>query len=226
MLWNHVADPDGPGGPQPEGPELPGPVRPASRPGSAAGAPAMVDVDRDGIPDMIARVSLHAFPDEVLQLVPGATPATVGKSHHAYRRQVVSCRGVRDESCGLTRNGRSGRPAPHRDHRSIHVFPSTSRPAGIVGVVNGTRWIGLDATTGRPCLAADRSDGGDTWTAPVRRPGRRRRTRGPRALAGNDHPEAGPGGVLHDRGPQALGNAAPRAVLAPAGRRTRAPIGP
>ena len=34
MLWNHVAELDGPGGPQPEGPELPGPIRPASRPGA------------------------------------------------------------------------------------------------------------------------------------------------------------------------------------------------
>ncbi len=30
MLWNFAAEHDGPGGPQPEGPELPGPVRPAS----------------------------------------------------------------------------------------------------------------------------------------------------------------------------------------------------
>ena len=51
MLWNYVAELNGPGGPRDLNPKSPGRTRPG---GFAAGGSAMIDVDRDGTLDVCA----------------------------------------------------------------------------------------------------------------------------------------------------------------------------
>ena len=65
MLWNYVPTFDGPGGPQPEGPEAIGPPEFPERPASLIGWPAIADVDGDGTPDLIATQVFHELPAEV-----------------------------------------------------------------------------------------------------------------------------------------------------------------
>ncbi len=64
MLWNHAADADGPGGPRPEGPELPGPLNPASRPATVIEPPTVGDLDGDGTPDLIVALAFQESPSE------------------------------------------------------------------------------------------------------------------------------------------------------------------
>ena len=90
MLWNHVAQDDGSGGPRPEGPELPGPVEPASRPGGLIGLPAIEDVDGDGTPDVIATMVFKEFEAEAERRL--GTP-TGDRTDFLVRRMVQAISG-------------------------------------------------------------------------------------------------------------------------------------
>ncbi len=63
VLWTYVAELGGPGA-YPEGPESPGPARTTVRPDLVLGMPAVADVDRDGVPDLIATMGFLERSDE------------------------------------------------------------------------------------------------------------------------------------------------------------------
>ncbi len=146
MLWNHVPAHDGPGGPQPEGPLLPGPVRPASREGRLLGRPTVGDVDADGVPDLIATMSFQEFPEEAAQRS-GNSPTNRRRN---FTRRVVHAI-----------SGRSGRSLwsypidPNFTNITIEYWNQPAvltrgRRSSAVAIVDDSRWIGLDPATGRP----------------------------------------------------------------------------
>jgi hypothetical protein len=65
MLWNYVAELDGPGGPQADGPNLPEESKPEVRSSGLVGSPAIGDVDGDGAPDLIATLVFYEVPAEI-----------------------------------------------------------------------------------------------------------------------------------------------------------------
>ena len=200
MLWNHVAQDDGSGGPRPEGPELPGPVEPASRPGGLIGLPAIEDVDGDGTPDVIATMVFKEFEAEAERRL--GTP-TGDRTDFLVRRmvQAISGRSGRwiwtypidptyanptiqfgDKPAVLTRGRRSSAGGGPRRHALAGAGPE-DRPA--------------ERRPDRPGLRAGPPP-------PVRRPRRRRRARDHRAGAGAGPQAAVAGGLLDRDGPPAL----------------------
>ena len=146
LLWNYAAVLDGPGGPLSDGPSAPGPAKPAERPGSLIGPPAIGDVDGDGTPDLIATRVDHELPAEV-QKRTGKPPAPMTTT---FSRRVV-----------LAISGRSG--------RWVWAFPMDraftsiksrywerpavllrSRRAAILVILDGSQVIVVDPATGRP----------------------------------------------------------------------------
>ena len=146
MLWNYVPEVDGPGGPQPEGPSLPGPIRQASRPGWMIGKPEIADVDGDGTPDLVATMVFHEYPAEVQQRR-GKRPTNMDPTFSRRIVQAVS--------------GRSGRCLWTYAIDPKFTLIKTQywdRPAALVrgkklmsiAIIDGTEWTPLDPATGRP----------------------------------------------------------------------------
>ena len=94
VLWTYLAELGGPGGAYPGGPEWPGPLRPAVRPSHAYGVAPTADLDRDGVPDLIASMVFHEFPK-----VAEAGAAASSRP----------CRADRESGCGVTRSTRNSR---------------------------------------------------------------------------------------------------------------------
>jgi hypothetical protein len=150
VLWTYLAELDGTGGAYPEGPGLPGPIRPAGRSAQMLEAPTLADVDRDGVPDVVATIVFSEYNAEVLRRRPDLAEDDYGLSRERQSRRVV-----------MAVSGRSGWPLwTHAVDPAFAKVPDTTwrRPAAVaqgrrgslVGVVDGRKWIGLDAATGRP----------------------------------------------------------------------------
>ncbi len=145
LLWTYWAEPDGPGGPRPEGPK---PLE-KSRPGTVVGEPATADVDGDGKPDLIATFSFAELPAEAARRVVGGTQGGIEASRTPLFRRIV-----------VAISGRSGRwlwTGPSEPIIASYQHPSSEWPAAIaqgrnravVSVLGGERWFGLDPATGR-----------------------------------------------------------------------------
>ncbi len=169
VLWTYRADLDGPGGAYPEGPELPGPIQPALRPGQIHHTARTVDLDRDGIPDIVATVGFREFPAEIARRLTRLTPLQLQDPDGRARRAVVAL------------SGRSGKMiwshAIDPAFRSIttQVWDQPAQPVpgkstSTVGIVDGPTWRGLDPATGRPRSRTDRSTWASSPTGPSSTP--------------------------------------------------------
>ena len=142
LLWTHSADPVGPG---PATSTEGGPA-----PGWTMGAPALADIDGDGTSDLIAELAVFNDPQP---LVP--EPANANRSGLAEEKVMQGRRTV------VAISGRSGKelwnhvidresaslPGNVLDHGISYVRQSKS---AFVAVVEGSTWVRLDPTTGRP----------------------------------------------------------------------------
>jgi hypothetical protein len=148
MLWNYIAELDGPGGP--DGPESNRMEATSVRTSEIIGKPALADVDRDGAPDVIATIVFAESTEETARRPAPKSPGVPAINQEAFQRRVV-----------LAVSGRTGRwlwsyaidksfiSIPHETSRrsAAHV---EGRRRALVEVVDGTQWLGLEAATGRP----------------------------------------------------------------------------
>ena len=186
VLWTYQAEPDGPGGPHPEGPERPGQVRHNGN----IGDPATADLDRDGVPDIIAIVVFQPPTQDLRGVVVDAL-APDGSGSHEY----LPPRGRR--RLGPVGATIVGSPARRRFQPGVAVrsgeWDGVSPGAAILDG-GDHRPIRMDRARPGGRAAADRPDRSGPRAGParpVRRPRRRRRARDPRDWAGHgEHPVA------------------------------------
>jgi outer membrane protein assembly factor BamB len=150
MLWNYVAEPGGPGGPEPEGPVLDFRDKPTVRRGRSLGAPAIDDVDHDGTPDLIATIEFMESTDENERRAAGLSSGGVTRTQPRFHRRSL-----------LAVSGRTGRWLwSYPIDTAFSLVPQTfwprstelvrGRRSALVDASNGSQWLGLDPATGRP----------------------------------------------------------------------------
>lgn len=146
MLWNHALEQEGINGLQPEGPELIGPIIPPRWHGQFIGQPSIDDVDHDGTPDLIATKLFQESQAEIARRT--GKPAT-SRSGPLVQRVVQAI------------SGRTGRwlwsfsvdPAFTTIKAQFWDKPAAvvhGRRSSIVAILDGTRWLALEPSTGRP----------------------------------------------------------------------------
>ena len=152
VLWEHALELDVPGVTKLEDPGLPGPLSPVNRSAFVIGVPAVADLDGDGTADLVATVIFYELPLETERrspTPPGAQGPGFG-NRPTFARRVI-----------LAISGRAGRRLwsnPVDPTFTTYAFPAWNRPATIVPgrrpamvtYVDGTQWMSLDPTTGKP----------------------------------------------------------------------------
>jgi serine/threonine protein kinase/outer membrane protein assembly factor BamB len=156
LLWRFTANEEGPGGPDANGPELPGQVDTKVVVGQALGEPAAADVDGDGTADVITMFAILDDSEGVVARAPVERRSNALTLLSTGRRIVTAVSGrsgkwlwnyrLDSESSNLW-NARLF-------DRGVALAAKVGRP--IVGVEAGSKWIGLDGATGtRRCGPID-----------------------------------------------------------------------
>ena len=152
MLWSYTANVDDHGGPDPHGPSWPQTVEQVPRAGRVLGPVSMMDVDGDGVRDLIASVALFEDGPPVL-LPPTPELQVIRRNSPQLGRRII-----------LAVSGRSGIPIWHHpiDPKTttlpIDPFDTgatvlNGRGIPIVSFVSGTQWNRLNARSGQPLSA-------------------------------------------------------------------------
>jgi tRNA A-37 threonylcarbamoyl transferase component Bud32 len=140
LLWTYSADP-GAAVPRPAGEDL--------RPGQIMGTAAVTDVDGDGAADLIAEFVILEEPDGLIR-----RPREPAGRNEEAEPVLAACRMV------VAVSGRSGKPlwddlidrkaadlpAEALDHGISYI---SQAKGSFLAVIDGSKWIGLDPTTGR-----------------------------------------------------------------------------
>ena len=183
LLWNHIAEFDGPANSTPS--ELDWMTR-SMREDATAGEPAMTDIDRDGTPDLIATFLISvSSPDYFRRIVVGISGRT-GKSLWTYRvdkSAVKLAKTSEDRAAVLIQGRESAHGCACRRRGMDRARPGDGQAAG-----------GADRPGLRSGLAGA-----------TRRPGWRRRARGPRGRTWLGGRAADTAGVFHQDRPGDLG---------------------
>ncbi len=148
MLWNYIAELDGPGGPKPDGPVFDIRDKPAMRYNSLLGAPVMADVDRDGSLDLIATIYFSESAEEVQRRTAGTQQTSARRTPPLYRRVVTAVSGRSGRllwSHPIDKSFRA-RSQPGWNQTAAFVY---GRPP-FVAIADGAQWLALDPATGRP----------------------------------------------------------------------------
>ena len=148
MLWNYVAELDGPGGARPQGIFWPGKDRSTSRWTYITGTPVVTDVDNDGTADLIATVVFSETPQETGR----RTEATPGLGAPEYRNVPPAYDHGSLRRIGPLALELSARKNLHQ-HTSgvLEASPALVQHhhETLVAVTEGPHWLGLDPAKGR-----------------------------------------------------------------------------
>ena len=143
MLWNHVAELNGPGGPRSDWAAAARTRGESSGIGGVAGRPLVSDVDHDGRPDLLATVVFSESREE-----------------HAQRTAAGGVRSFFEKRVLVAVSGRSGTriwsheldekfvDVPRERHILLPVM-ARGRQSTRIGYLTGTHWCALDPATGR-----------------------------------------------------------------------------
>jgi outer membrane protein assembly factor BamB len=150
VLWTYLAELDGPGGAYPEGPELPGPIRPATRWAQLVDVPSAADLDRDGVIDVVSTIVFAEFPAETIRRRPELAKDQMARSDAMlYRRVVVAVSGRSGRRLWTYAIDPAFRQWPNRGWRLGTLVVSGGR-SPTVAIVEESRCIGLDPADGCP----------------------------------------------------------------------------
>ncbi len=143
MLWNYVAEVDGPGGPRSDSAAARSKGQ-SSRMSAIAGQPRVSDVDHDGTPDLVATVVFAESMEERTRrtAVPGSDRTFLQK------RALVAVSGR--SGVPIWRHALDQQFAARLTERETQLTVMASgRGRDWIGYLNGTRWSGLEPATGR-----------------------------------------------------------------------------
>ncbi len=146
MLWNYVAELDGPGGPRADGPSMPDRSKPSERPCGLIGWPAIDDVDGDGTPDLIATLVFHELPAEV-QRRTGKPPTLMTRT---FSRRIVEAISGRSGRCLWTFALDRAFVAINAQYGDRPAALLRSQRKAVLTILDGPQAIVLDPATGRP----------------------------------------------------------------------------
>jgi hypothetical protein len=141
MLWNQPVELDRSSGPQ------------GNAMSDIAGEPAIIDVDRDGTPDLVATV---LFPAPAEEKAPGADQAgnaRTGSELSYFRRVLVAISGRSGRQLWINAADRAVAVAPGEQWRQLATLVQGTRSRRL-SVVDETKLISLDPTNGRAQGAA------------------------------------------------------------------------
>ena len=151
MLWNYAVDLDGldgPGGPRPEGPVPDTREKPSKRTRYTLGTPAVVDLDRDGMGDLVATIAFSETQEEAKGRAPDVKARVSGQRVPVLFRRIV-----------VAISGRSGRwiwSYPVEKSFTDPPYPTWYRAATVmsgqsplIAIENRASWLVLDGATGR-----------------------------------------------------------------------------
>ncbi len=238
VLWEYALEIDGPGGPPPDDPGLPGPLSPVRRAAFVIGTPGVTDLDGDGTSDLVATIVFYELPTETEQ----RSPSPSGAQSRGFRNQQALARRMIQAISG--RSGRMLWNHPVDPTFTMYSHPAWNWPAtmvpgrkpAMVTYVDGAQWIEPRPGDRQAARESDRPGVRARPTGPVCGPGRRRRARDPGAGAGPGGQSTDAGRVRARLGSESVGRGGPRQVptpsrpddpsrLAPGGRpRWRRPI--
>jgi hypothetical protein len=122
VLWSHSEAPPG------NGPSRPRAEESGVNWGCVVRSPAVADVDRDGVPDLIATIHRAGNPADV------------------FHRVVVAVSGRSGRPIWTAPADITGNPMPSSD-RAAALVPGRRSP--LIAYVDDNKWIGLDPATGR-----------------------------------------------------------------------------
>ncbi len=143
ILWNYVAELDGPGGPRSDRAAAARTRNRSSRISGIAGRPLVTDVDHDGRPDLLATVVFSESREEHARRT-----AARGVGSSFEKRVLVAVSGR--SGAEIWRHALDGKfvELPRERHIKLPVMVHGRRSTPI-GYLNGTQWSGLDPATGR-----------------------------------------------------------------------------
>jgi hypothetical protein len=150
FLWEHPFELKMPGVIPADDRRLKGPIRPVQRPANLIGTPALADLNRDGVPDLVATVLFHELPLEAERRKPVSANSGMvfgGEPPFLVRRvlQVIS-----------GRDGRQLASSPIDPSFTNFVHPTWNWPATVVTGKRGTKvafqdqthWFAIDPASG------------------------------------------------------------------------------
>ncbi len=139
MLWNCAAGLDEKGGFQATGLDLSRMDTATLITGQIIGVPALADIDRDGVPDLIATI-IFAESD---------VDAARRQPQIFHRRLVMAISSRSGRALWTYPLDQAFADVPRESWERPAVLVQGRHPA-LVGILDGTQWLGLDPTTGRP----------------------------------------------------------------------------
>jgi hypothetical protein len=147
MLWNYVAELDGPGGPR----DFPGVNRlsvPLERHSGVAEKVMMADVDRDGTPDVVAMIVFPESPAESTRRLREAGDASPVNEEVLFKRVAVALSGQSGSRLWSHPIDQDWSTFPAEPERRISILPR-GRAKPLIAFLDGTQWSGLDPATGQ-----------------------------------------------------------------------------
>jgi outer membrane protein assembly factor BamB len=148
MLWNHAVEVDRSSGATGNSSTSTVLSSSSKTQSDIAGEPSIIDVDRDGTPDLVATVLLPAPPDEKAQGADKAVNTGARSESPLYRRVVVAISGRSGRQLWVNAAKQAAGVADGEQWRQLATLVR-GKGSQRLSVVDETKWVGLDPTNGR-----------------------------------------------------------------------------